>query len=155
MGTQLQERQTPRTTQDRKVAPSKGQPRWPFLVAGLALVTLAVATVTFVIANPAPLRIEVGVIEDMHTGSREGGAFAVPGAGPYEGFQPWDPQKLEAIGQRQRAEAFRLGSGSGAVDGAIDPMTAEREGGAYAAADGLPVPDLDTGVREGGDYAAP
>lgn len=87
MGTQLQQRQTPRTTLDRKVAPSERRPLWPFLMAALAVVVLVTAGLVFVVTDdPGPERIQMNWTEGTNTGAREGGGYAVPDALPIPGL---------------------------------------------------------------------
>ena len=139
MVAELQERKAAQITLERGVATREPRTVWPVLVAVLAIAALVGAGAFFFSDDAQPLRIDPSVIEQMNTGVREGGDYAVPGVASLA----------------EPTTAAREGGEYSAQAGAslADPTTASREGGEYS--EGVASYTETTPAREGGAYATP
>ena len=141
MVAELQERQAAQITLERGVAMREPRTVWPVLVAVLAIAALVGAGAFFFSDDAQPLRIDPSVIEQMNTGVREGGEYAVPGVASLA-----EP----TTAAREGGEYSAQGAASGA-----EPTTTVREGGEYVTQGDAPIIDATTPAREGGEYATP
>ena len=118
MVAELQERQAAQITLERGVATREPRTVWPVLVAVLAIAALVGAGAFFFSDDAQPLRIHPSVIEQMNTGVREGGDYAVPGVASLA-------EPTTAV--REGGEYVTQGDAP-----IIDATTPAREGGEYA-----------------------
>ncbi len=114
MVAELQERQAAQVTLERGIATREPRTIWPVLVAVVALAALVGAGVLFFSEDAEPLRIDPLVIEQMNTGVREGGEYALPGVASLA-----DPTTAAREGGEYSAQV-------------TDTTTPAREGGEYA-----------------------